>query len=51
MPYTPTPMSTPQQPSIQPTPQITQQGLRCPQCGFQNPPGAKFCPNCGNKLE
>jgi hypothetical protein len=36
MPYTPTPMSTPQQPSIQPTPQITQQGLRCPQYGFQN---------------
>ncbi|AWR93583.1 zinc ribbon domain-containing protein [Acidianus brierleyi] len=55
MPYTPTPSPqmtpTPQMPSMQPQmPQTTAQGLRCSQCGYQNPPGAKFCLNCGNKL-
>ncbi|BCU71046.1 zinc ribbon domain-containing protein [Stygiolobus caldivivus] len=24
--------------------------VRCPQCGNMNPPGAKFCLNCGAKL-
>ena len=38
----------PQQPmSSQPMPQ---QGIRCPQCGYLNPPNAKFCINCGAKL-
>jgi membrane protease subunit (stomatin/prohibitin family) len=27
-----------------------QQGVRCPQCGYVNPPGAKFCINCGYML-
>jgi membrane protease subunit (stomatin/prohibitin family) len=27
-----------------------QQGVRCPQCGYLNPPGAKFCINCGYML-
>jgi uncharacterized OB-fold protein len=24
--------------------------VRCPQCGYVNPPGAKFCINCGYML-
>ena len=28
----------------------TQEGIKCPKCGFVNPPGAKFCMNCGAKL-
>lgn len=24
--------------------------MRCPQCGFDNPPGTKFCGRCGSKL-
>ncbi|WP_373467849.1 zinc-ribbon domain-containing protein [Acidianus infernus] len=24
--------------------------MRCPQCGYLNPPGAKFCINCGARL-
>ena len=39
----------PQQ-SMSQTPMQSQQGIRCPQCGFINPPGAKFCINCGAKL-
>ena len=27
-----------------------QQGVVCPRCGFVNPPGAKFCMNCGAQL-
>ncbi|MDT7870697.1 MAG: SPFH domain-containing protein [Thermoproteus sp.] len=27
-----------------------QQGAVCPRCGFVNPPGAKFCMNCGAQL-
>ncbi|BFI74937.1 zinc ribbon domain-containing protein [Sulfurisphaera ohwakuensis] len=42
------PMPTPQQPMSQPMAQTA--GVRCPQCGYQNPPGAKFCLNCGTKL-
>jgi len=25
--------------------------LQCPQCGFNNPPGMRFCGNCGTRLE
>lgn len=54
MPYTtPTPQMTQllQMPPMQTQlPQAAAQGLRCPQCGYQNPPGAKFCLNCGSKL-
>ncbi len=25
-------------------------GLPCPKCGYMNPPGAKFCMNCGTPL-
>ncbi|MGB9704530.1 MAG: zinc-ribbon domain-containing protein, partial [Pyrobaculum sp.] len=28
----------------------SQQGVVCPQCGYVNPPGAKFCINCGYML-
>lgn len=24
--------------------------MKCPNCGFENPEGAKFCSNCGTKL-
>ncbi len=24
--------------------------VKCPNCGHDNPPGAKFCSNCGNRL-
>ncbi|MEZ0248243.1 MAG: SPFH domain-containing protein [Thermoproteus sp.] len=27
-----------------------QQGVVCPRCGYVNPPGAKFCMNCGAPL-
>ena len=26
-------------------------GMRCPKCGFMNPPGAKFCSSCGSPLQ
>lgn len=39
-----------QQPAMQPTMPQMQQGMKCPQCGYQNPPNAKFCLNCGTKL-
>ncbi len=42
--FQPQPQPQPQQP------QSVQQGVRCPQCGFLNPPSAKFCANCGFKL-
>ena len=43
---------TMQSPMGQPTPQqpMPQTQIRCPQCGYMNPPGAKFCLNCGTKL-
>ncbi|MBW1787024.1 MAG: zinc ribbon domain-containing protein, partial [Deltaproteobacteria bacterium] len=25
--------------------------MKCPKCQFQNPEGAKFCVECGNKFE
>ncbi|BFH73737.1 zinc ribbon domain-containing protein [Sulfurisphaera javensis] len=41
-------------PQQTPSPQMSmpqmQQGIKCPQCGYLNPPGAKFCLNCGTKL-
>jgi len=42
-----------QQPVSQPIQQMmiqSQQGIKCPQCGFINTSGAKFCMNCGTKL-
>ncbi|BDC19515.1 zinc ribbon domain-containing protein [Acidianus sp. HS-5] len=44
-----------QQQSMQPMaqPAVTQptaQQVRCPQCGYLNPAGAKFCLNCGARL-
>lgn len=30
---------------------MTQQGSVCPSCGHANPQGAKFCLECGNKLD
>lgn len=53
----PSPAAT-QQPAPQaPAPAVgagvatsAQQGIKCPKCGFANPPGAKFCMNCGTKL-
>ena len=39
----------PMPPSYQsPSPQQT--GTKCPNCGFANPPGMKFCNNCGSSL-
>ncbi|HHN74160.1 MAG TPA: zinc-ribbon domain-containing protein, partial [Acidobacteria bacterium] len=23
----------------------------CPECGAEHPPGARFCPGCGHRLE
>lgn len=41
----------PTQPPAQPPGQAQgQQGIRCPRCGTLNPPGAKFCYNCGAPL-
>ncbi|MCY0883811.1 MAG: zinc-ribbon domain-containing protein [Acidianus infernus] len=41
---------TPTVASRQPiAPQAPQQ-IRCSQCGYLNPPGAKFCINCGARL-
>jgi len=37
-----------QPPAGQPTP--AQPMIVCPKCNFQNPPGAKFCSNCGAQL-
>jgi len=31
--------------------QNTQSGLKCPKCGTALKPDAKFCPNCGTKIE
>ncbi|ARM75956.1 zinc ribbon domain-containing protein [Acidianus manzaensis] len=42
------PMST--QPTVQPSLQQGGQQIRCPACGALNPPGSKFCSNCGSKL-
>ena len=25
--------------------------MQCPKCQFENPEGAKFCVECGNKIE
>ena len=25
--------------------------MKCPSCQFENPAGAKFCNNCGSKLD
>lgn len=38
-----------QQPSAQPATQTQQKGSFCTGCGQQLTPGAKFCPNCGQK--
>jgi membrane protease subunit (stomatin/prohibitin family) len=38
------------QPSPPTTPQPAQTTVLCPQCGFQNTPGHKFCGNCGSSL-
>lgn len=52
----PTQQFTPQQPMQQPMsqpmmpPAQMQSTKKCPQCGFDNPPNAKFCLNCGTKL-
>lgn len=49
-----TPPQQPQQPAAGVSQQLAahqqQQGIVCPQCGFVNPPGAKFCINCGYML-
>jgi sporulation protein YlmC with PRC-barrel domain len=36
----------------QPLPQqsVPQQGVICPYCGYQNPPGSIYCMRCGSKL-
>ncbi|RLI09467.1 hypothetical protein DRO32_00500, partial [Candidatus Bathyarchaeota archaeon] len=39
---------SPAQPMVQPA---ATAGVRCPKCGFTNPPGAKFCSNCGSPLQ
>ena len=36
--------------SAPPPPAASGDFIRCPNCGFMNPPGAKFCQNCGAKL-
>jgi len=47
----PAPQATPQQQAPQTTSQQQQQqGIVCPRCGYVNPPGAKFCINCGYML-
>jgi len=25
--------------------------VKCPKCGYENPDGAKFCANCGYRLD
>ncbi|MCI2415186.1 MAG: zinc ribbon domain-containing protein [Candidatus Aramenus sp.] len=43
--------ATQYQPAPQyPQPAQPQQGVKCPQCGFVNPPTSKFCANCGYRL-
>lgn len=34
-----------------PEPPVSVDGLKCPQCGTSVSPNAKFCPECGGKLE
>lgn len=34
-----------------PEPPVSVAGLKCPQCGTSVSPNAKFCPECGGKLE
>ena len=47
----PAPQATPQQqPQVAVSQGQQQQGIVCPQCGYVNPPGAKFCINCGYML-
>lgn len=40
----------PGQPPAPPSQGQQAQGIRCPKCGTINPPGAKFCYNCGTPL-
>ena len=57
-PYPPQPPTPGQQPAApttpttpsQPPPQPPKGGIVCPKCGTVNPPGAKFCYNCGTPL-
>ena len=37
--------------AVSPAPGMPQQGVPCPSCGHVNPQGAKFCLECGQKLE
>ena len=37
--------------SPQPTPAATAATITCPNCQTANPPGAKFCQNCGTQLQ
>lgn len=37
-------------PSTMVSSQLAARGVVCPQCGYVNPPGAKFCINCGAPL-
>jgi len=45
--YPPPPV---QQQPLPPSPPPEQQGIVCPRCGHVNPPGARFCQNCGTPL-
>ena len=50
-PATPPPQPTPPpQTAVSTQLAQSQQGVVCPQCGYVNPPGAKFCINCGYML-
>ncbi len=45
--------TTPAQAPVTPSQQVAStgfQGIQCPKCGTLNPPGAKFCYNCGASL-
>ncbi|UNQ74058.1 SPFH domain-containing protein [Infirmifilum sp. NZ] len=46
---TPTPAQAPAAPAAQAQPPSFQ-GMQCPKCGTLNPPGARFCYNCGTPL-
>ena len=50
MPAMPQPTAMQQPVMAQQPVQQPQQGIRCPNCGYLNPPGAKFCLNCGARL-